>query len=65
MTHPLTQKLVLDFRYNIDNDGSEGGNPGVHPAFASGQDGFEASLETKGDFLFSRLIFISIQTVIT
>lgn len=35
-------------QYNIDNDGSEGGTPGVHPAFASGQDGFNASLETGG-----------------
>lgn len=36
--------------YNYDNDGSEGGNPwplGI-PAFYSGQDGFLASLETKG-----------------
>ncbi|KAN0063032.1 hypothetical protein ACQY0O_004195 [Thecaphora frezii] len=35
-------------QYNYDNDGSEGGNPGTHPAFASGQDGFLASLATKG-----------------
>ncbi|PYH49294.1 amidase family protein [Aspergillus saccharolyticus JOP 1030-1] len=35
-------------QYNIDNAGSEGGVPGVHPAFASGQDGFLASLATKG-----------------
>lgn len=37
-------------QYNYDNDGTEGGNPwplGV-PAFYSGQDGFLASLETKG-----------------
>lgn len=37
-------------RYNFDNDGTEGGNPwplGI-PAFYSGQDGFLASLETKG-----------------
>lgn len=36
--------------YNYANDGSEGGNPwplGI-PAFYSGQDGFLASLETKG-----------------
>jgi amidase len=36
--------------YNYANDGTEGGNPwplGV-PAFYSGQDGFLASLETKG-----------------
>ncbi|KAJ5782307.1 Amidase family protein [Penicillium paradoxum] len=35
-------------QYNIDNSGSEGGLPGVHPAFASGQDGLLASLESKG-----------------
>ncbi|KAH3977262.1 hypothetical protein HBH70_114880 [Parastagonospora nodorum] len=36
--------------YNLANDGTEGGNPwplGI-PAFYSGQDGFLASLETKG-----------------
>ncbi|EPQ26694.1 uncharacterized protein PFL1_05673 [Pseudozyma flocculosa PF-1] len=36
-------------QYNYDNDGAEGGNPGTHPAFASGQDGFLASLATKGE----------------
>ncbi|MCJ1356722.1 MAG: hypothetical protein MMC33_006717 [Icmadophila ericetorum] len=35
-------------QYNIDNVGSEGGLPNVMLAFASGQDGFLASLETKG-----------------
>lgn len=35
-------------QYNIDNVGSEGGIPDYHPAFASGQDGFLASSETKG-----------------
>lgn len=34
--------------YNSLNAGSEGGHPGVHPAFASGQDGFEASVASKG-----------------
>ena len=36
--------------YNYANDGSEGGNPWPlgTPAFYSGQDGFLASLETKG-----------------
>lgn len=36
--------------YNYDNDGTEGGNPwplGI-PAFYSGQDGFLASLDSKG-----------------
>jgi amidase len=37
-------------KYNQDNDGSEGGYPWPlgNPAFYSGQDGFLASLETKG-----------------
>lgn len=35
--------------YNYANDGSEGGNPSTHPAFESGQDGFLASLETRGN----------------
>lgn len=43
--HPLT---LGDPRYNIDNLGSEGGTPGIHPAFGSGQDGFLASLESRG-----------------
>ncbi|OCK99635.1 glutamyl-tRNA amidotransferase subunit A [Cenococcum geophilum 1.58] len=49
-------------QYNIDNDGTEGGNPwplGI-PAFYSGQDGFLASLETKGimdDTYFQALSF--------
>lgn len=34
--------------YNNDNVGTEGGLPGVHPAFASGQDSFLASLATGG-----------------
>jgi len=35
-------------QYDIDNVGEEGGLPNVHPAFQSGQDGFDASLATKG-----------------
>ncbi|KAK0837730.1 hypothetical protein LTS02_017913, partial [Friedmanniomyces endolithicus] len=35
-------------QYNIDNDGTEGGTPGISPAFGSGQDGFLASLATGG-----------------
>lgn len=34
--------------YNYANEGTEGGSPGVHPAFSAGQDSFLASLETKG-----------------
>lgn len=35
-------------RYNEDNLGSEGGAPGIHPAFGSGQDVFLEAAETKG-----------------
>ncbi|KAK0702516.1 amidase signature domain-containing protein [Apiosordaria backusii] len=37
-------------QYNYENDGTEGGNPWPlgNPAFYSGQDGFLASLKTKG-----------------
>jgi amidase len=35
-------------QYDIDNVGLEGGIPNVHPAFQSGQDGFDASLATGG-----------------
>ena len=49
-------------QYNFDNDGTEGGNPWPlgNPAFYSGQDGFLASLETKGvmdDTYFGALRF--------
>ncbi|KAF6824070.1 amidase family protein [Colletotrichum plurivorum] len=45
-------KTIEDIvQYNYDNDGTEGGNPWPlgHPAFYSGQDGFIATLETKGE----------------
>ncbi|KAF8857374.1 amidase signature enzyme [Acephala macrosclerotiorum] len=35
-------------QYNLENLGSEGGLPNIHPAFPSGQDIFLASLSTKG-----------------
>ncbi|KAI9880468.1 MAG: hypothetical protein M1830_002820 [Pleopsidium flavum] len=35
-------------QYDTDNAGSEGGLPNVNPAFASGQDGFLASVGSKG-----------------
>ncbi|KAJ5140185.1 hypothetical protein N7448_003593 [Penicillium atrosanguineum] len=42
-------KTVEDLvQWNIDNYGSEGGLPGIHPAFGSGQDGLIASMESKG-----------------
>ncbi|KAI9044493.1 amidase family protein [Aspergillus affinis] len=42
-------KTVEDLvQYNLDNYGSEGGYPNIHPAFGSGQDGLIASLESKG-----------------
>jgi amidase len=47
-------------QYNIDNLGTEGGYPGIHPAFGSGQDGFDAALESKGimdDVYYSALEF--------
>lgn len=54
-------KSVEDLvQYNIDNYGSEGGLPGIHPAFGSGQDGLIASLESKGimnETYFSALAF--------
>lgn len=43
------QSLEDIVQYNIDNVGSEGGTPGIHPAFGSGQDGLLASLETQGE----------------
>lgn len=42
-------KSVEDLvQYNVDNYGSEGGYPSIHPAFGSGQDGLLASLASKG-----------------
>ena len=35
-------------QYNYQNEGSEGGSPGINPAFGSGQDGLLASLATGG-----------------
>jgi amidase len=35
-------------KYNVDNVGEEGGLPNIMPAFQSGQDGFDASLASKG-----------------
>lgn len=40
--------LLTADRYNLRNVGTEGGLPSVHPAFASGQDLFLASLDSKG-----------------
>jgi hypothetical protein len=34
--------------FNHIHDELEGGSPGIHPAFGSGQDGLIASLKTKG-----------------
>lgn len=34
--------------YNYENEGTEGGSSGIHPAFASGQDSFLQSLEWGG-----------------
>lgn len=48
MNNTSIRSLADIVQYNIDNVGSEGGIPGVHPAFKSGQDGFNASLATGG-----------------
>jgi amidase len=54
-------------QYNYDNDGSEGGNPWPlgNPGFYSGQDGFLASLATKGvqdETYFQALGFVQSKT---
>ena len=52
VTNTDIKNLADIVKYNKDFDGSEGGFPYEdgkgHPAFASGQDGFLASLETNG-----------------
>ncbi|KAI9720870.1 MAG: hypothetical protein M1812_002709 [Candelaria pacifica] len=48
LTNTNIKSLQDIVQYNIDNTGSEGGLPNTNPAFASGQDGLLASLETKG-----------------
>lgn len=48
VTNTNIKSLEDIVQYNLDNAGSEGGVPGAHPAFASGQDGFLAALATKG-----------------
>ncbi|PHH60546.1 hypothetical protein CDD81_1551 [Ophiocordyceps australis] len=67
----LTNTAIKTFddivKYNVDNAGSEGGNPWPdgHPAFFSGQDGFLASLATKGTYdeaYFQSLDFCSSST---
>ena len=47
--------VISPIRYNMDNIGTEGGQPNVHPAFASGQDDFLASLATKGQLRYQSL----------
>lgn len=50
LTNTNIRSLEDIVQFNYDNDGTEGGNPWPlgNPAFYSGQDGFLASLETKG-----------------
>lgn len=48
VTNTDVKSLEDIVQYNIDNDGTEGGTPGISPAFGSGQDGFLASLATQG-----------------
>ncbi|KAL4878041.1 amidase signature domain-containing protein [Aspergillus karnatakaensis] len=48
LNNTAIRSLADIVQYNKDNSGSEGGYPSTHPAFASGQDGFEASLASQG-----------------
>ncbi|KAK5697151.1 hypothetical protein LTR97_007286 [Elasticomyces elasticus] len=48
LSNTAMRSLADLVEYNIANVGTEGGTPGIHPAFGSGQDGFLASLETGG-----------------
>ncbi len=48
VTNTDVRSLADIVQFNLDNAGSEGGVPGAHPAFASGQDGFLAALATEG-----------------
>lgn len=48
VNNTLIKGLEDIVQYDIDNVGEEGGLPNLHPAFQSGQDGFDASLATKG-----------------
>ncbi|KJZ71042.1 hypothetical protein HIM_09569 [Hirsutella minnesotensis 3608] len=47
VTNTMIRSVEDVIEFNKAN-GAEGGNPGIHPAFASGQDNFEASVATKG-----------------
>lgn len=51
LTNTNIRSLEDIVKFNEDNAGSEGGRPmpDGHPAFWSGQDGFLASLETRGN----------------
>ena len=42
------QSLEDTVAYNNENTETEGGIPGTHPAWVTGQDSFEMSLATKG-----------------
>jgi amidase len=48
LTYSRVHSLEDIVAFNLANDGTEGGTPGLLPAFASGQDGFIASMKTKG-----------------
>lgn len=48
--HNTSIRTLADIvAYNYAHAETEGGVPGAHPAFASGQDGLLASLATKGE----------------
>ncbi|KAL2886790.1 putative amidase [Ceratocystis lukuohia] len=49
LTNTRMRSLEDIIEYNNENLGTEGGQPGSHPAFPSGQDYFLASAATKGE----------------
>ncbi|PHH53724.1 putative amidase [Ceratocystis fimbriata CBS 114723] len=49
LTNTKMRSLEDIIEYNNKNPGTEGGIPGTHPAFSSGQDSFIASAESKGE----------------
>ncbi|KAL1900373.1 hypothetical protein Cpir12675_000955 [Ceratocystis pirilliformis] len=50
LTNTKMRSLEDIIEYNNKNPGTEGGQPGTHPAFSSGQDTFIASAESKGEY---------------
>ncbi|KAF2180472.1 amidase [Zopfia rhizophila CBS 207.26] len=48
LSHTEIKSIEDIVEYNIRNSGTEGANPGDHPAFPSGQDNFHEITQTKG-----------------